>query len=205
MIMKKKLKYDNLITLIFLCLLVVTLIYNITFQSGSKVQRIVLCFASVIVTKIFFSITFLKKSKATYVSTILFIIISMYLGNILNFYTYIPSYDKILHLSSGMIIGIIGIVIYAYFTKDELKKINPMFMVFFSIIFTIALAAGWEIWEFTTDRVFGLQSQLNSLVDTMTDIICGTVGGLIVLIPIYKFAKGKKNRFLEAIINEILE
>lgn len=205
MIMKKKLKYDNLITLIFLCLLVVTLIYNITFQSGSKVQRIVLCFACVIVTKIFFSITFLKKSKATYVSTILFIIISMYLGNILNFYTYIPSYDKILHLSSGMIIGIIGIVIYAYFTKDELKKINPMFMVFFSIIFTIALAAGWEIWEFTTDRVFGLQSQLNSLVDTMTDIICGTVGGLIVLIPIYKFAKGKKNRFLEAIINEILE
>lgn len=203
--MKKKLKYDNLITLIFLCLLVVTLIYNITFQSGSKVQRIVLCFACVIVTKIFFSITFLKKSKATYVSTILFIIISMYLGNILNFYTYIPSYDKILHLSSGMIIGIIGIIIYAYFTKDELKKINPMFMVFFSIIFTIALAAGWEIWEFTTDRVFGLQSQLNSLVDTMTDIICGTVGGLIVLIPIYKFAKGKKNRFLEAIINEILE
>lgn len=203
--MKKRLTYDNLITLTFLCLLAVTLIYNITFQSGSKLQRIILCFVAVIATKIFFSVTFLKKSKATYVSTILFIIISMYLGNILNFYTYISNYDKILHLASGGIIGIVSVIIYAYFIKDELDKINPMFMVFFSIIFTIALAGGWEIWEFTTDRLFGLESQLNSLVDTMTDIICGTIGGGIVLIPIYKFAKGKKNRFLEAIINEILD
>lgn len=203
--MKKRLTYDNLITLIFLCLLVVTLIYNITFQSGSKLQRIILCFVAVIATKIFFAVTFLKKSKATYVSAIVFIIISMYLGNILNFYTYIPRYDKILHLASGGIIGIISVIIYTYFIKDELNKINPMFMVFFSIIFTIALAGGWEIWEFTTDMLFGLESQLNSLVDTMTDIICGTIGGLVVLIPIHKFAKGKKNRFLEAIINEILD
>lgn len=203
--MKKRLTYDNLITFTFLCLLAVTLIYNIIFQSGNKLQRIILCFVAVIAAKIFFSVTFLKKSKATYVSTIVFIIISMYLGNILNIYTYIPNYDKILHLVSGVIIGIISVIIYAYFLKDQLNKINPMFMVFFSIIFTIALAGGWEIWEFTTDRLFGLESQLNSLVDTMTDIICGTIGGLVALIAIYKFAKGKKNRFLEAIINEILD
>lgn len=203
--MKKKITYDNLVTLIFLLLLAGTLIYNIIVQSGSKVQRIILAFGTVIITKIFFSLTFFKKSKATYTAAIVFIIISMYLGNILNFYTYIPSYDKILHLASGIIIGIIGVIIYAYFTKEELNKINPMFMVFFSIIFTIALAGIWEIWEFTTDRLFGLESQLNSLVDTMTDIICGTIGGLIALVPIYKFAKNKKSGFLKNIIDEILD
>ena len=202
--MKKKLTYDNLITLIFLGILVITLIYNVIFQSGSKMQRIILTFISVIAMKIFFSVTFLKKSRATYTATIVFIIISMYLGNILNFYTYIPSYDKILHLASGIIIGIIGVIIYAYFTKDQINKINPIFMIFFSIIFTIALAGIWEMWEFTTDRLFGLESQFNSLVDTMTDIICGTIGGLIALIPIYKFAKGKNNRFFKFIIDEIL-
>lgn len=80
-----------------------------------------------------------------------------------------------------------------------------MFVVFFSVIFAIALAGTWEIWEFTTDRLFGLNSQLNSLIDTMTDIICGTVGGLISAIPIYLFAKGKHNKFLSTIIKEIIE
>lgn len=32
------------------------------------------------------------------------------------------------------------------------------------------------LYEFTTDRLFGLLSQNGSLVDTMADIICGTVG-----------------------------
>jgi hypothetical protein len=38
------------------------------------------------------------------------------------------------------------------------------------------MAGCWEIFEFTTDRLFGLYSQNGSLVDTMVDIICGTVG-----------------------------
>lgn len=203
--MKRKLTYDNLITIIFLVILLVTLIYNLIFQDGNKIARILLAIAATIVTKIFFSITFLKKSKASYVASILFIILSMYFGNIINFYEIIPNYDKILHLGSGIIIGFVGIVIYAYFTKGEINKINPMFMVFFSIMFTIALAGAWEIWEFTTDQLFGLDSQLNSLIDTMTDIICGTVGGGVALIPIYRFAKGKENRFLKTIINEVSE
>lgn len=203
--MKRKLTYDNLITIIFLVILLVTLIYNLIFQDGNKIARILLAITATIVTKIFFSITFLKKSKASYVASILFIILSMYFGNIINFYEIIPNYDKILHLGSGIIMGFVGIVIYAYFTKGEIKKINPMFMVFFSIMFTIALAGAWEIWEFTTDQLFGLDSQLNSLIDTMTDIICGTVGGGVALIPIYRFAKGKENRFLKTIINEVSE
>ena len=47
-------------------------------------------------------------------------------------------------------------------------------------------------------------SQRNSLDDTMIDIICGTIGGIISLIPIYRFSKGHKNRFLEFIIKEIV-
>lgn len=200
---EKRLTYDKKITALFLTILVVTLIYNIIFQNGSKVSRILLTIVSIIGTYLFFKITFLKKSKAAYILSLGFIMISMYLGNILNFYTYIPSYDKILHLASGVIIGFVSIVIYAYFTKGYIDKLNPMFIVFFSITFTIACAGTWEIWEFTTDRLFGLQSQCNSLVDTMTDIICGTIGGLISLIWIYIFAKRGKNKIIKMIIDEI--
>lgn len=203
--LKQKITYDKCVTWIFLIILIITLLYNALFQGGSKLSRILLAIGAVIGSRIFFKVTFLKKSNATYIATLIFIMFSMYLGNILNFYTYIPRYDKVLHLISGIIIGIISIVVYAHFTNDCLKKINPKFMVFFSIMFTLALAGGWEIWEFTSDRLFGLQSQLNSLNDTMTDIICGTIGGLISLIPIYRFAKGKKNKFLDAIVKEVID
>lgn len=119
----------------------------------------------------------------------------MYLGNVCNFYTLINHYDKILHLLSGIIIGIIGLIIYAHFTKEYMKKLNPKLMIIFVFIFCVALAGCWEIWEFTGDRLWGFQSQNNSLVDTMTDIICGTVGGIISLFPIYGFAKGKRIDF----------
>lgn len=201
---KRKITYEKIITYIFLAVLLVTLIINTVFQGGSKTARIILIVGTVIVCWAFFRFTFLKKSKASYIATLLFILMAMYFGNVLNFYDLVPYYDKILHTSSGIIIGIMSIVVYAHFTKEYFHKINPRFVMLFCVIFTLALAGGWEIWEYTTDKIFGLNSQLNSLDDTMTDIICGTVGGLISLVPIYRFLKGHKNRFLKAITKEVL-
>ena len=202
--MFKKITYEKVITAAFLAVLAISLIINMIFQGGSKAVRIILTAGTVIVLWAFFRFTFLKKSKAAYIATLIFIIMAMYFGNVLNFYGIVPYYDKILHTASGIIIGIMSIVIYAHFTKDYFEKINPRFMLLFCIILTLALAGGWEIWEYIADKIFGLMSQRNSLDDTMTDIICGTIGGIISLIPIYRFSKGHKNRFLEFIIKEIV-
>lgn len=200
----KKITYEKVITIAFLIVLVITLILNSIFQGGSKVGRIILTAGTVIVFWIFFRFTFFKRSKAAYIAILIFIIMAMYFGNVLDFYEIVPYYDKILHTASGIIIGIMSIVIYAHFTKDYFEKVNSRFMLLFCILLTLALAGGWEIWEYTTDKIFGLMSQKNSLDDTMTDIICGTVGGIIALIPIYRFSKGNKVKFLEFIIKEVL-
>ncbi|HCW53087.1 MAG TPA: hypothetical protein DG753_04965 [Clostridium sp.] len=200
----REITYEKVITLTFLIVLAITLILNIIFQEGSKVGRIILTAGTVIVFRIFFRFTFLKKSKAAYIATLIFIIMAMYFGNILDFYDIVPYYDKILHTASGIIIGIMSVVIYAHFTKNYFEKINSRFMLLFCILLTLALAGGWEIWEYTTDKIFGFMSQKNSLDDTMTDIICGSIGGIIALIPIYRFSKGHKIKFLESIINELI-
>ena len=199
-----KLTYDNLITVIFIFLLGITLIYDLLFQDSNKTFRIMLTFGAIVFVKFIFKVTFLKRSKASYTAALIFIFLAMYLGNILNFYTVISSYDKILHLLSGIIIGIIGLIIYAYFTKEYMKKLNPRFSILFIFIFCVALAGCWEIWEFTGDRFFGFNSQNGSLFDTMMDIICGTIGGIISLFPIYKFIKGSNNKFLNKIIKEVI-
>lgn len=200
----KKITYEKVITGIFLLILIISLIINFFFQGGSKVGRIILTAGTVIVFWAFFRFTFLKKSKASYLATLIFIIMAMYFGNVLDFYGIVPYYDKILHISSGVILGIISIIVYFHFTKEDFRKLSPLFAVLFCILFTMAIAGGWEIWEYTTDKILGLTSQRNSLDDTMTDIICGTIGGIVTAVPIYRFSKGNKNKFLDFIIKEII-
>ncbi|GAA0077529.1 hypothetical protein UT300005_19070 [Clostridium sp. CTA-5] len=203
--MKKKMTYDQIITILVAIYLVLHSIVNVVFYDGNKVGRIALIFIAIIAMKIIFSFTFMKRSKIMYILGLIFIIMSIYLGNVLNIYTYITYYDKILHLASGIILGIVGFAIYIYFEYKEKNKLNAKFAVIFTFIFAIAMAGAWEIWEFLTDQIFGLTSQNNSLLDTMTDIICGTVGGVLILPLIYMHTKGNKIKFLEVVIKEITE
>ena len=70
-------------------------------------------------------------------------------------------------------------------------------------LFATAAAGAWEIWEFTTDSLFGLTAQNGSLTDTMWDIICGTSVGIVTAIPIYLHSKGKNIKIIDKIIEDI--
>lgn len=199
----KKMSKDLIVTLGFMILLAVTAIYDIIARDSVKIARIILIVGTVWVTYFIFKITFLKKSKIMYYCILVFIFLSMYLANVWNFYG-IPNYDKYLHLGSGVLIALIGYVLFIYLCGGkEQPGMNPLTPVIFSVIFSIAGAGIWEIWEFSTDSLFGLSAQNGSLIDTMIDIICGTIMGLITNIPIYLHSKGKKVKFIENILNEL--
>ncbi|MDU1314911.1 hypothetical protein [Clostridium septicum] len=193
------------ITWLSMFILAVTAIYDFIFRAGIKFPRIILLVVTIWGAYIVYKKSFLRKSKTSYYMVLIFIFLAMYFGNVWDFYG-IPHYDKFLHLGSGAIIAIIG---YAFFIalcgQDGLKVINPVTSVVFVIIFSAAAAGIWEIWEFTTDSLFGLTAQNNSLNDTMWDIICGTLVGIITSIPIYMYSKGKNVKFIGNIIKEMQE
>ncbi|WP_238948526.1 hypothetical protein [Clostridium sp. YIM B02569] len=119
-------------------------------------------------------------------SVLAFIFVTMFFANEFKGYSFIPYLDKIEHLSSGVILFYIGSLILELINKNETNKLNVKTIILFSLFFAIAMAGVWEIYEFTTDRLFGLRSQNNSLVDTMGDIICGSIGALFTSIYTYK-------------------
>lgn len=199
----KKLSYDMLITYLFLALVAVTGVWDYIARGGIKLPRIALIIFTVIAAKLFFKFTFLKKCKMLYVCVIVFIFFSMYLANVLDFYS-ITGYDKILHFASGFLIGIFGFAFYVFLFGIKNKNAKSVAVVIFTIMFSISAAGVWEIWEFTTDQLFGLMAQ-NGLHDTMYDIILGSLSGVIVSIPIYFYTKGRKNRVLDRIVKEIEE
>ncbi len=193
--------YTNVV---FMIVLLITFLYDFMFRSNENTFRIVLVGVTVWIMYFFYKNSFLRKSVIAFNSIFIFILAAMYFGNIFDFYNLIPNYDKILHLISGIIIALIGFVFFLYLSNGRIKGIfKPMAGVWFSIIFAIAVAGVWEIWEFTTDRLFGFTSQNNSLIDTMLDIISGTVTGIITNIPIYFYIKGKNIKFIEKLIEEM--
>lgn len=192
------------INLISMVILIFTAIYDVIFRDGEKIFRIGLIAFTLWIMYFVCKKTFLRKSRISFYLIYSFIVGAMYLGNVFDFYIIIPMYDKILHLLSGGIMGMIGYILFLHVSngKDDgsFKRYMP---ILFSILFSIAGAAVWEIWEFSTDQLFGFMSQNNSLHDTMWDIICGTFMGVVVNIPIYLYTKGVKIKFVDSIVQEM--
>ena len=173
---KDKALIINLFTMVAL---IITAICDFIFFNGDKLFRVVLMAVTLWLMYFVYKRTFLKKSRVSFYLLFIFIVGSMYLGSIFEFYEIIPMYDKILHLLSGVVASTIGFIIFLHITN------------------------GWEIWEFSTDQLFGFLSQNNSLHDTMWDIICGSIIGIVSSIPIFLYSKGKKFRYIKKIIEEM--
>ncbi len=194
---------EFIVALIFTAILIITAIYDFFARDGEKLFRIGLTFITVVLVYLTFIKTFLKGARIIYYINMIFVFLSMYLASVWNFYS-ITNYDKFLHLLSGAIIAIIGYVLFIYLTNNiSRKEMNSLTPAIFVILFATAAAGVWEIWEFTTDSLFGLSAQNNSLNDTMWDIICGTVVGIITAIPIYINSKNSSIKIINKIISEI--
>ena len=197
-LLKDKALRLNVISMI---ILIVTAVYDFIFRDGEKLFRIGLMAVTLWIMYFIYKKTFLRKSRLSFYLIYSFIFGAMYLGNVYDFYLIIPMYDKMLHLLSGLIIGIIGYMLFMHVSNGIVDGPFKRYMpILFSIIFAIAGAAVWEIWEFSTDQLFGFTSQNNSLHDTMWDIICGTIMGVVANIPIYLYyIKGKNIKFIKKI------
>lgn len=134
---------------------------------------------------------FLHRLDTTYYSGILsFAAIAQCGGVMFGLYDVIPVYDLFLHGMSGVLLVLLGHYFLTLVTAKEKRECIPRSVeLCFSWFFSIACAGLWEIVEFSLDRLFGFDSQLNSLVDTMTDIIMGSSGAVIGVLILWTLLK----------------
>jgi uncharacterized membrane protein YjdF len=106
-----------------------------------------------------------------------FITVAMLLANLFGMYSVIPYLDKVEHLLSGVILCFVGLLVLKKMIRSQSMTHFPTpIAIWFALFFSVAMAGVWEIYEFSGDQLFGLSSQNGSLLDTMVDIICGTIG-----------------------------
>lgn len=114
------------------------------------------------------------------IATVVFIFLTLFLGQVGNLYNYVPFWDKFVHFQSGLLFGAAGFTL-VYTLRSQRKNkmiISHLFVAIFSVAFSIAIAAIWEICEFIWDAALSRSTQA-SLDDTMLDLIAATVGALI--------------------------
>ena len=117
-----------------------------------------------------------------------FVFAALFLGEIRSYYERFWWWDIALHMSSGLLLGILGFLLV--FVLNESRNIElhmrPRFVALFAFLFAVSTGALWEIFEFAMDGFFGLQMQKpmlgddSGLTDTMWDLVVDTVGALAI-------------------------
>lgn len=125
----------------------------------------------------------LKISYTMELVYLLFIIFGHFIGSILGIYNEISHYDKIMHTLSGVLTSFIALIVLNNINQYKFK--NVIFNIVFMIVFSLAVAGIWEIFEFTNDILFQADAQkvaISGVNDTMLDMIVALFGSILVCI-----------------------
>lgn len=139
---------------------------------------------------------------------VVFVFMSLFLGEVYSYYTIYWWWDLILHSGSAFLLGILGfLLVFVLNEKEDVDlDLNPNFIALFAFMFAMGIGAIWEIFEFSMDQIFGLNMQKSGLVDTMWDLIVDAIGALIISFLGWGYIKTREvDSFLERWIKEFIE
>ena len=122
-------------------------------------------------------------------ATCVFLYASFGLGEVSHFYARFRWWDLMLHNLSALVIGLTGfLMIYVFYMTHRLRM-APIYVAGFSFCLAVTTGALWKVFEFLMDWFFGFSMQRSGLVDTMTDLLVNTGGGLIAAFIGYTYVK----------------
>ena len=134
-----------------------------------------------------------------------FIFAHFMLGEAANYYIKFWWYDLALHMSSGILIGLVGFSIIYFFLYTQRVEMNPPLVVLFSVSFALAAGALWEIFEFFMDMTFGFNMQKSGLMDTMSDLIVDMLGACIVGFWAFRYLTKNEDGIIKTVVQKFIQ
>lgn len=141
---------------------------------------------------------------------IVFIYLSLFLGEVQGYYERYWWWDLALHAGSGFLLGIFGFL-FVYLLNDNDKislHLSPGFIATFAFMFAMTVGVLWEIFEFAMDTLFGMDMQRTAtgVVDTMWDLVVDCIGALVIAVLGYGYLKTEEiDSFLERMIQRFIQ
>lgn len=106
------------------------------------------------------------------VVVLLFIFSAEILGEISAFYESFPFWDTILHTLNGFLMAAIGFSLVDLLSRSEKVKfeLSPWLLAIISFCFSMTIGVLWEFYEFTMDRMFGLDMQKDTVIHSISTV-----------------------------------
>lgn len=202
----KKDRYQerHLRSFFYICniLYAVTLLYSF-YINGKEGNQMVLGMGVVamftpLIVPMLFKLFRWKPVYEMYIISTLFMYFASLIGSCLKGYA-LPGFDKAVHFSSGIFATILAVILFQLLKKvqrpDNRRDYHVM-LVFINAC-NIAIAAIWEYYEYAM-LVFFKHDAINhysqGVHDSMTDMLCATLAGLLITVCImHAYKTGKAN------------
>lgn len=109
----------------------------------------------------------------------LFVLASLYLGEVHDFYHRLWWWDLALHMGSAMGFGVLGFLLIFMLFEGDRYAAPPWAIGVLSFCLAITVGTLWEVFEFAMDTLFGFNMMKSGLPDTMGDIIVNAIGAAL--------------------------
>lgn len=138
-------------------------------------------------------------------SAVFFIVATIFLGEVRDFYERFAWWDMFLHTGSAVGFGMIGTVLVLFLVEDAGVAPKAWLAALLSFSFAVSIGAIWELFEFSIDQILETSMQRSGLVDTMSDMALNCLGGLIGAIAGWSYIRGARNGPLSRAIASFVE
>ncbi len=162
--------------------------YNLT-----KILTVLCIFPLVMVPYLLDKIKIYHMDEVVIFFYYIFLLLSLVLGSILDYYCKIWWFDLFTHFISGILTSIVAFIILQ--ENHLIKSNNKSFCILFLIVFTIGIAGCWEYFEYICDKIFHADCQYvkeTGVDDTMTDMLIATMASILVSIYYLYYIRKKE-------------
>ena len=136
---------------------------------------------------------------------IFFIVATVFLGEIGDFYERFEWWDTFLHTGSAIGFAMIGMLIILFLLRGDHLAAPPIMLGLMAFSFAVAIGGIWEIFEYAMDQLFGMNMQRDGLHDTMKDLIVDVIGAFVGSVAgVIYLLKGGSN-FLSSTIDSFVD
>lgn len=135
----------------------------------------------------------------------LFVLATLYLGEVRDFYNRFWWWDLVLHFGSAMGFGILGFLLIFMLFHGDRYAAPPWAVGVLSFCLAMTVGALWEVFEYAIDRLFGTNMTKSGLPDTMGDLIVDAVGAALAALAGVVYLYGRAGRGLRAPFDLFIE
>ncbi|MFN4202401.1 MAG: hypothetical protein ACK4GM_05035 [Tabrizicola sp.] len=108
-----------------------------------------------------------------------FVLATLYLGEVYDFYNRFWWWDLALHFGSAMGFGILGFLLIFMLFEGDRYAAPPWAIGALSFCLAITVGTLWELFEYAMDSLFGFNMMKSGLPDTMGDITVNMLGAAL--------------------------